>query len=104
MNNYKPLVVQIARVTEAAAQAEKEGKFVEAHNLMSGLRNYVEGFAKSAERRLIDSHIAQGTFRGQPMIDVHTQHCCIIHGCNYRDDDCTVTKKLSTQSFPCEYC
>ena len=40
--------------------------------------------------------------------DVHTEHCCAIHGCKYMDDDCTVTvaaeNKEYVQSFPCEDC
>lgn len=38
------------------------------------------------------------------MKDVHTEHCCIVHGCKYGDDDCTVTSKRHPQSSPCEYC
>jgi hypothetical protein len=36
--------------------------------------------------------------------DVHTEHCCILHGCKYGDDDCTVMKRLAPQSYVCEYC
>jgi len=36
--------------------------------------------------------------------DVHTEHCCLKHGCKYGDDDCTVTTKRAAQSFRCEYC
>lgn len=37
--------------------------------------------------------------------DVHTEHCCIIHGCKYGEDDfCTVVTKRAPQSFPCETC
>lgn len=36
--------------------------------------------------------------------DVHTEHCCVIHGCKYGDDDCTVTTRRKPQSFVCEYC
>lgn len=36
--------------------------------------------------------------------DVHTEHCCIHHGCKYGDEDCTVTTGKAPQSFPCEYC
>jgi mannose-6-phosphate isomerase len=38
------------------------------------------------------------------MKDVHTEHCCIFHGCKYGDNDCTVTTKLAAQSHPCEDC
>jgi len=37
--------------------------------------------------------------------DVHTEHCCIVHGCKYgQDDECTVVQKRQPQSYPCEYC
>jgi hypothetical protein len=40
--------------------------------------------------------------------DVHTEHCCQIHGCKYRwmtvDEKCTVTMLQAPQSFPCEWC
>lgn len=37
--------------------------------------------------------------------DVHTEHCCIHHGCKYGDvDTCTVTSGISPQSYPCEFC
>lgn len=36
--------------------------------------------------------------------DVHTEHCCVYHGCKYGDEDCTVVTKLAPQSYPCEDC
>lgn len=37
--------------------------------------------------------------------DVHTEHCCILHGCKYgKEDDCTVMKRLASQSYTCETC
>ncbi|ASV44386.1 hypothetical protein PBI_SCTP2_371 [Salicola phage SCTP-2] len=36
--------------------------------------------------------------------DVHTEHCCIQHGCKYCDDDCPVVNGIKTQSFECEDC
>lgn len=36
--------------------------------------------------------------------DVHTEHCCSIHGCKYGDDDCTVAGGAKKQSSPCEEC
>ena len=38
------------------------------------------------------------------MTDVHTEHCCVIHGCKYGDEDCTVTTGELKQSYPCEFC
>ena len=36
--------------------------------------------------------------------DVHTRHCCILHGCKYGDTDCTVTTGKAIQEFTCEEC
>lgn len=36
--------------------------------------------------------------------DVHTEHCCVFHGCKYSDDDCTVATGKKNQSFSCEQC
>lgn len=38
------------------------------------------------------------------MKDVHTEHCCLIHGCKYCDPECTVVTSRAPQSFPCEAC
>ena len=36
--------------------------------------------------------------------DVHTEHCCVIHGCKYGKDDCPVTSDIKRQSHACESC
>jgi len=37
--------------------------------------------------------------------NVHTEHCCVRHGCKYGEDDtCPVTTKQQSQSYPCEDC
>jgi hypothetical protein len=36
--------------------------------------------------------------------DVHTEHCCIAHGCKYGDDSCTVTTGKLPQSYLCMDC
>lgn len=36
--------------------------------------------------------------------DVHTEHCCIFHGCKYLSENCTVLSKEKKQSFRCEAC
>lgn len=36
--------------------------------------------------------------------DVHTEHCCLVHGCKYGDSDCTVVAKIAPQSYVCEIC
>ena len=36
--------------------------------------------------------------------DVHTEHCCIFHGCKYGYEDCPVESGVKAQSYPCEEC
>jgi len=36
--------------------------------------------------------------------NVHTEHCCLEHGCKYGDDDCPVSSGKQKQSGPCETC
>lgn len=43
--------------------------------------------------------------------DVHTEHCCEVHGCKYGYDmhpdaekTCTVVSGEKKQSYPCEMC
>jgi hypothetical protein len=36
--------------------------------------------------------------------DVHTEHCCIRHGCKYGHVNCTVAYGEKQQSWPCDYC
>ena len=38
-------------------------------------------------------------------IDVHTEHCCLVHGCKYGNAyKCTVMSCREKQSYPCEDC
>ena len=36
--------------------------------------------------------------------DVHTEHCCAVHGCKYGNDTCPVESNDKVQSFLCERC
>jgi len=38
--------------------------------------------------------------------DIHTERCCIKHGCRYGEDNfyCTVVNGKKPQSFPCPQC
>jgi len=38
------------------------------------------------------------------MKTVHTEHCCIIHGCKYGDNNCPVELGNIKQTFLCEEC
>jgi len=35
---------------------------------------------------------------------VHTEHCCVLHGCKYGNKDCPVELGFKRQSYLCEYC
>lgn len=35
---------------------------------------------------------------------VHTEHCCVVHGCKYGHEDCPVANGQKDQSYPCEEC
>lgn len=39
------------------------------------------------------------------VLDVHTEHCCYLHGCKYMgEDDCPVAAGEKPQSHACEAC
>ena len=37
-------------------------------------------------------------------IEVHKTHCCILHGCKYRDNNCPVITEQIKQIYSCEEC
>lgn len=37
-------------------------------------------------------------------LDVHTRHCCRVHGCKYGDSDCPVWLCYKVQESACYYC
>lgn len=46
-----------------------------------------------------------GFERAENAKDVHTEHCCLRHGCKYgKDNECTVMLRIAPQSYPCEMC
>ena len=54
---------------------------------------------------LTDRFIGTGFVELEENKDVHTEHCCIIHGCKYLDDEgCPVVTGKKKQSYQCEYC
>ena len=42
--------------------------------------------------------------RAMTETNVHTEHCCIDHGCKYGDEDCPVVAGDQKQSHPCQDC
>lgn len=65
-------------------------------------RDKLVRLADEAIRELMQQHCASQPDDQEK--DVHTEHCCVIHGCKYRDDDCPVETEKLIQSFPCESC
>jgi hypothetical protein len=43
-------------------------------------------------------------FQGMFSKDVHTEHCCVRHGCRYGDENCSIVRKQKKQSYDCEIC
>jgi len=37
-------------------------------------------------------------------MNVHTEHCCVFHGCKYSYQMCPVALGKKVQSYPCEFC
>ena len=35
---------------------------------------------------------------------VHTEHCCVVHGCKYGEEYCPVEQRHKRQSYLCERC
>ena len=104
IGNYDKLHAEVSKRLMEIDAAESDHEYIKAHQMLSGLLDYIRGHVNAAQTRLMRSHIAKGRFEGTTTPDVHTEHCCVIHGCKYRDDNCTVETGQSVQSFPCEDC
>lgn len=37
-------------------------------------------------------------------VNVHANHCCILHGCKYADPNCPVVREEIDQRFSCPDC
>lgn len=37
-------------------------------------------------------------------IGVHINHCCVLHGCKYGDENCPVVGRQVEQEYLCEQC
>lgn len=37
-------------------------------------------------------------------VGTHISHCCAMHGCKYRDEDCPVALNTEEQTQACPYC
>lgn len=58
----------------------------------------------SAARAKVKKYRCHGENDPPRQTDVHTEHCCVEHGCKYGSDSCTVVALGVKQSFPCEAC
>ncbi len=99
---------RISEVQEVIAKLEAKHDYVGVRNTLEKFEQYVAGFMSTAKIEAMKNHIAIGAVKNHEAgveRDVHTEHCCIVHGCKYgKDDICTVTTKKATQSFPCQSC
>lgn len=97
----------ISVVGEKRARTEFKTKLPKAQ-YNSAFEKGLEAAQNGVER---DITYRIGTRQGEAWLDgfdsykdVHTEHCCSIHGCKYDDDDCPVETGKKKQSFPCEMC
>lgn len=64
----------------------------------------VRGFLEDTAPLKAAYHWRQTGKQPANLRDVHTEHCCSVHGCKYGDAGCTVASGQKKQSFPCEFC
>jgi hypothetical protein len=65
------------------------------------LQCYITGEPVSANEMFVHDVVERAL---QDIKNVHTEHCCLTHGCKYCDADCPVETGKQEQSFPCESC
>lgn len=63
---------------------------------------YLANILISFERVYFDEEGNRRFFENKT--DNHTEHCCIIHGCKYCDENCTVMNRILPQSNMCMDC
>lgn len=77
----------------------KCGDVIELYNSDDDLIDQIvvtsSGFEKYAESEIM----ADDNYFGEFEKDVHTEHCCAIHGCKYGDTYCPVWLGRKKQSF-----
>lgn len=83
----------------------KEAKFWLAQNdALMYMKMFPEEKWNLFQVELVKRRWVAGQFGNAKNKCVHTEHCCIYHGCKYADDDCPVANKTEQQSYPCESC
>lgn len=95
---FKPRVLLVGDVNEGLSSHGGCGHFAhEKGDILAHSDALVESFAAITAR---EYHPEPEANR-----DVHTEHCCIAHGCKYGDDEeCTVASGKKGQSYPCITC
>ncbi len=66
----------------------------------SGITKLIE---KIKDKRYLETAIS-GKEYSKKDADIHTDHCCLKHGCKYGDRKCTVVSGEKKQIGPCEIC
>jgi hypothetical protein len=74
--------------------------FATAIHRLNDAEQYVERYFKTQRQACLKHQIALD--KGPRC--VHTEHCCVIHGCKYGNEECPVVLGISTQSYMCEEC
>lgn len=83
---------------------------LKATNLSDAKKEALDEIEKNIHlmKRNIDSIINSKAYWGEvppgQKSDVHTEHCCIHHGCKYNQENCSVVSNKKIQSGKCEGC
>jgi hypothetical protein len=99
-----PLRKAFAKHLLKVAKALHDIEWVDSDDMSVGDEN--QAIADCMDRKEIEKEVIKEIIgSGQEKYkDVHTEHCCKIHGCKYGDSDCSVAMGTKKQSHPCESC
>ena len=67
---------------------------------LQSIINFMSNFPPGYGHNWIDE--SEGVMENKR--DVHTEHCCVTHGCKYSQADCPVVSGMKKQTHPCEDC
>lgn len=67
--------------------------------LIQAIKDRRQEIQNEAEKKKVKTETKEDNTK-----DVHTEHCCLKHGCKYGDEDCSVATGYLKQSHPCESC
>ncbi len=86
-------------------------RWIDSSSQYFGVEGLNDDVAQAAFQAMIEIHgpgnvrtMQRTTEVTEDMRDVHTEHCCVFHGCKYSHNDCSVEHKTKNQSYMCEDC